>query len=219
HRRRRHRVDAGRDAEQPLDGDDEPLLEAAGIREPEPPLQIATELLVARPAASTASARPVVVDDHVLARLEQTLRPRREDAAADLVAGDVRQRQRRAERHLAARRLDVAEADTARQHLDQRRARAQLGLRHVDLDERVAVPDDRHRLHGDGCGFALPPACASGMTTVTARETPSAALTYRCGSEDGNCMLSPGSSRYSSKPTWIRNAPSSTSSISIPGWR
>jgi hypothetical protein len=93
------------------------------------------------------SPHGVVMDDDARALVDRAGRIGRDDAAADLVTGHVRKGELVAVRHVAARRLDVAEAHAAGQHLEKGVPRRQLGFGEIELLERPRIRCDRHRPH------------------------------------------------------------------------
>jgi hypothetical protein len=133
--------------DEPVQRNDEAVLEAAWVRETGPGLRVDADVFLTCSAPGTNPARPDMVHDYFGPGLERTRRVSVENLPAYLVARKVRQLEFFAEGHLSARRLDVAEAHAARQHLDERVAEAELGFRDLDPFERFAVFGYGHRPH------------------------------------------------------------------------
>jgi hypothetical protein len=128
-----YRIDRIGYGNEPVQGDDEAVLEPAGVREADPSLRIDADVVLARPTSGANPARPDVVDNDLRPRLERTRGIGIEDLPTYLVARKVRQLEFFAEGHLSTRCLDVAEAHAARQHPDERVAGGKFGFWDLDL--------------------------------------------------------------------------------------
>jgi hypothetical protein len=122
-----------RHGDEPIQGDDEAVLETAGVREASPSLWVDADVILARPASGADPARPDVIHNHLRPGRERTRGVGIEDLPAYLVARKVRQLEFFAERHLPTSRLDVTEAHAARQHLDESMVGGKFGFWYFDL--------------------------------------------------------------------------------------
>ena len=150
-----NRVDLVGHDDQTVERRDDPALKAPRRREPRPALRVLAELLEPGAASTAPAARPQVVDDHDGARVERR-RVAADHPSADLVAGDVGESEPVAERHPAARRLQVGEADPAGQDLEQRVPRTQHRLGKLDRLQWIRVVADRHPQHAQGRAAGAP---------------------------------------------------------------